>query len=261
VPTPASAENAETERGLLTTQAGSEIAHAAREQQILLSGLRIRLAAPGTSVAGPFVAQANAYADGRAIRVEVTGDTAQAAARALVARCAARLTASAKGWSPRPWPDPSRTGQPGPPLVHRAYGRIVRTKAVVPTVCRVEVAAATMDALDYDAHLFTDEASGEHAVIYRGGPVGYRVAFVRRTTPSHTADLPVVTDPKAAPELVPVAAAARLDTTLLPFLLFADPATGQARLLYRRYDGDYGLVTPTSTEPGNHRTGGPGQPG
>jgi hypothetical protein len=252
VPTPASAKDAETGRSPLTTQAGSEIAHAARERQILLSGLRIRLAAPGASEAGPVVAQANAYADGRAIRVEATGDTAQSAARVLVARCAARLTASTEGWSPRPWPDPSRTGQPGPPLVRRPCGRIVRTKAVVPALCRVQVAAATMDALDYDAHLFTDEASGEHTVIYRGGPAGYRVAFVRRTAPPHTTDLPLATDPKAAPELVPAVAAAHLDTTLHPFLLFADPATGQGRLLYRRYDGDYGLLIPTNGAATNH---------
>jgi hypothetical protein len=252
VPTPASAEDAETGRSLLATQASSEIAHAARERQILLSGLRIRLAAPGPSAAGPVVAQANAYADGRAIRVEATGDPAQAAARVLVARCAARLTASSQGWSPRPWPDPSRASRPGPPLVHRAYGKIVRTKAVVPTVCRLQVAAATMDALDYDVHLFTDEASGEHTVIYRGGPAGYRVAFVRRTTPLHTAGLPLATDFKAAPELVPVAAAARLDTTLLAFLLFADPATGQGCLLYRRYDGDYGLLIPRNGAATNH---------
>lgn len=251
MPTSASAEE-ETARSLLTTQAGSEIAHAARERQILLSGLRIRLAAPGASEVGPVVAQANAYADGRAIRVEVTGDTAQAAARVLVARCAARLTASSKGWSPRPWPDPARTDQPGPPLVHRAKGKIVRIKSVAPTVCRIQVAAATMDARDYDAHLFTDEVSGEHAVIYRGGPAGYRVAFIRRTAPPHTADLSLATDPTAAPELVSTAAAARLDTTLLPFLLFADPATGRGRLLYRRYDGDYGLLIPVNGAATNH---------
>jgi hypothetical protein len=52
--------------------------------------------------------------------------------------------------------------------------------------------------------------------------------------------------------LVPAAAAARLDTTLLPFLLFADPATGQARLLYRRYDGDYSLLIPMNDAATNH---------
>ncbi|HWG26778.1 sigma 54 modulation/S30EA ribosomal C-terminal domain-containing protein [Actinospica sp.] len=51
---------------------------------------------------------------------------------------------------------------------------------------------------------------------------------------------------------MPAAAAARLDTTLLPFLLFADPATGQARLLYRRYDGDYSLLIPMNDAATNH---------
>jgi hypothetical protein len=227
-----------------TAHARAEIAHAAREHQILLSGLRVKLTTPGPSSAGATMAQATAHADGRRIRVEASGDNPLSAVGSLVDRCAARLAVAHDGWSPRPWPDANRADQPGPPLVHRSYGRITRTKTVTPAVCHVQVAAATMDALDYDAHLFIDATTLEHALIHRGGPVGYRIAFVRRSGPPQAGDLPLVADPAAAPELVPAAAVARLDTTLLPFLLFADPESGDGRLLYRRYDGDYGLLIP-----------------
>jgi hypothetical protein len=36
----------------------------------------------------------------------------------------------------------------------------------------------------------------------------------------------------------------QLDATGLPFLLFAEPTSGRGRVLYRRYDGHYGLVRP-----------------
>lgn len=244
MPTQTSAADSATDRGAATAQARADIAHAAREHQILLSGLRIKLTTPGPSAAGPTMAQANAYADGRPIRVEVTGPTPQAAVRLLVSRCAARLAAARDGWNPRSWPDPYRADQPGPALAHRNVGRIARTKTVPAAVCRVQVAAATMDSLDYDAHLFIDATTLEHALVYRGGPAGYRVAFVRRASPPQAAGLPLVADPSAAPEMAPAAAAARLDTTLLPFLLFTDPASGDGRFLYRRYDGDYGLLIP-----------------
>jgi hypothetical protein len=36
----------------------------------------------------------------------------------------------------------------------------------------------------------------------------------------------------------------QLDATGLPFLFFAEPTSGRGRVLYRRYDGHYGLVRP-----------------
>lgn len=36
------------------------------------------------------------------------------------------------------------------------------------------------------------------------------------------------------------------EPTALPFLFFAEPASGRGRLLYRRYDGHYGLVRPAA---------------
>jgi hypothetical protein len=79
-----------------------------------------------------------------------------------------------------------------------------------------------MEQLDHDVHLFIDEVTGREAVVYRGTPAGYDV------------------DP---PRLASRAAVDRLNRGGQPFLFFAEAATGRGRLLYRRYDGHYGLVT------------------
>lgn len=226
--------------------AETEIARAARGLGVLVSGLRIRIDVPEVWRVLGVVAQANAYADGRPIRVQVIGESVEAAGKRLVERSRERLIEAAGGWSARVWPDPAVIRQPTSPLVPRDRGRIARTKTVTPVPSHVQVAAATMDVLDYDAHLFTDAETGEHALIYRGGPAGYRLARLRPAAPPHPGALRLVTDPWPAPTMTPDAATARLNASTLPFLLFADAATGAARLIYRRYDGDYSLLIPAS---------------
>jgi hypothetical protein len=39
-------------------------------------------------------------------------------------------------------------------------------------------------------------------------------------------------------------ALARLDATGAPFVFLADADTGRGNVVYRRYDGHYGLITP-----------------
>ncbi|MFI8458033.1 sigma 54 modulation/S30EA ribosomal C-terminal domain-containing protein [Kitasatospora sp. NPDC085464] len=46
------------------------------------------------------------------------------------------------------------------------------------------------------------------------------------------------------PELTVAEAVSRLDLTGLPFVFFTDTATGRGNVLYHRYDGHYGLITP-----------------
>jgi hypothetical protein len=48
-----------------------------------------------------------------------------------------------------------------------------------------------------------------------------------------------------APELTLPQAQQRLDVDDEPWLFFKDPASGRGQVLYRRYDGHYGLITPT----------------
>jgi hypothetical protein len=54
----------------------------------------------------------------------------------------------------------------------------------------------------------------------------------------------VVIEPQGAPKLDLDEAREQLDNNPEPWVFFTDPATERARVLYRRYDGHYGLITP-----------------
>ncbi len=62
----------------------------------------------------------------------------------------------------------ARLEVPGPP----GPRRIVRHKQPQLVRCSPDAAARTMDAMDYDIHLFTDPATETDAVVYRVGPTG-----------------------------------------------------------------------------------------
>lgn len=55
---------------------------------------------------------------------------------------------------------------------------MVRHKAYELVTATPDEAAFDLDLMDYDFHLSTDAGSGRDAVIYRGGPTGYRIAFI-----------------------------------------------------------------------------------
>src|SRR5258708_1486539 len=102
--------------------------------------------------------------------------------------------------TPRPGPAGAGGGL-RPPLVPVAHPRIVRVKTYPLIVCPAQVAAAYMDAMDYDIHLFTDSESGQSAAVHRTGPTGYRLTRLRPTAPPRQTRMPLVTDPRPAPRL------------------------------------------------------------
>ena len=51
-----------------------------------------------------------------------------------------------------------------------------------------------------------------------------------------------------APVLTLAEATTRLEALGRPFLFFVDAAAGRGNLLYRRYDGHYGLITPANAK-------------
>lgn len=217
-------------------QVRRRIAHTARESGILVADLRVRLTLPESATVAPVLAQANAYADGHPVRIQITAPTLEQAIDALAERTRGRLAETAHAWTPKPWPD---TRRPLLPL-HRPVtpGKITRVKACRLAVCRPEVAAAVMD---YDIHLFTDQETGDEAAVHRAAPTGYRLIRLR-PAPSRQTRLPLAVHPRPAPYLTATAAAERLNTTGAAHLFFAEPATGRGYVLYRRYDGDYTLL-------------------
>ncbi|WP_433560341.1 sigma 54 modulation/S30EA ribosomal C-terminal domain-containing protein [Nocardia sp. CA-151230] len=196
-------------------------------------------------VEGTSLAQVNLCVAGTPVRCQIEGPGA------LVLRLAAErldrsLNRQLAQALPRWAPDPARA-----PLVTVGEERpIVRRKHCVPRRCDPATAVATMDALDYDAHLFTDLDTGEDAIVYWAGPLGVRMARQHRLCPPRDFEhLPMTMNPHPTRILTESAAAVRLCGHGLPFLFFTDADDGRGRLLYRRYDGDLGLVIATSVRP------------
>jgi hypothetical protein len=122
----------------------------------------------------------------------------------------------------------------------------MRRKSFAMAPCTVDEAALEMDLLDYDFHLFSEEGTGSAGVIYRAGPTGYRLALVAPAPADQLSpfELPVTISTQPAPCITVEQASERLGLLGLPFLFFIDAAQGRASVLYHRYDGHYGLITP-----------------
>lgn len=120
---------------------------------------------------------------------------------------------------------------------------IIRRKTFALEVATPDEAAYDMELLGHDFYLFTDLSTGQDALIYRraDGAYGLRGAVAAQGgTPIVS---PVVLE-GPAPVMTEAEAVARLDVGLEPFVFALDPASGRGRVLYRRYDGHYGLITP-----------------
>lgn len=201
-----------------------------------VSDLRVRW----SELVGRVLAQANALVAGRRVRVQVAAPGCGEAVDLVVVRLTARVAAVTLSWASRAWPDADDGTQPTADTQASAGRKILRVKQVEPVWCQAEIAAGTMDAMDYRAHLFTDPKQEMDAVIYRAGPTGYRLARFRPGPPPHRTVAPLVLDVRPVPVLTRLEAAASLDETGLGHVFFADAATGRGRLLYRRFGGDYG---------------------
>ncbi|MGW4351891.1 sigma 54 modulation/S30EA ribosomal C-terminal domain-containing protein [Nocardia sp. NPDC004582] len=188
------------------------------------------------------VAQVNARFADTPIRVQADGPGGFALTFAAerLDRQLDRLTGRAE---PRWAPDPGRA-----PLASVTGERpIVRRKQCGLRVLDPVSAAAAMDAKDYDVHLFIDAETGEDAIVYWAGPLGVRMARQRRMRPPSSATWrPLTINSHPTRVLTEGEAAQRLCGYGLPFLFFTDPADRRGRLLYRRYDGDLGLVAGTA---------------
>ncbi|WP_236795428.1 sigma 54 modulation/S30EA ribosomal C-terminal domain-containing protein [Amycolatopsis sp. GM8] len=203
-----------------------------------------------TSTARPALAQVNLTVDGRPVRAQVAAAFFREAAVLLRARLSGHLTRLAHPVVPRSWPDADRR-RSGPPAVEikPAQRRIVRRKCYPLARCRPDEAALVMDVMDYDFHLFVDADTGQDSMVHRIGPTGYRLARLSGLRPpAPPASMPWTINVHDIPRLTPGQAAGRLDTTEMPYRFFRDTATGRGSVLYRRYDGHYGLLTATPGE-------------
>ena len=209
------------------------------------------------AVQRPVIAQANLDVDGRLVRAQVEGETAQEAIDLLEARLRHRLERVAEHWEqrrggqaeagPHEWRHESEpTHRPNYFPLAAEERTIVRRKSFAMAPCTVDEAADEMNLLDYDFHLFTERGTGIAGVLYRGGPGEHRLALVAPVPADQLSpfELPITISSRPVPCLTVEQATGRLGSLGLPFLFFIDAAQGRASVLYHRYDGNYGLITP-----------------
>ncbi|WP_156689307.1 HPF/RaiA family ribosome-associated protein [Mycobacterium sp. Marseille-P9652] len=220
----------------------------------------VRLSRHGDpAVARRVIAQANLDVNGRLVRAQVEGYTAREAIDLLEARLRRRLERTAQHWEGRRGAAPhvgehewARQSEPNhrPNYFPRPEDerRIMRHKSYSLPTCTVDQAAAEMELLDYDFHLFTEEGTRQDGVLYHEGLTEFRLAlvdpeFVDKLAPF---EMPLTISSQPAPRLTVDQAIERIELLGLPFLFFVDTARGRGSVLYHRYDGHYGLIAPAS---------------
>lgn len=132
-----------------------------------------------------------------------------------------------------------------PRLSHPPVGerQIVRRKTFASEPMTDEQAIWEMRLLDHDFFLYTNADTGEESVVYLR-PDG--TPALAQVTPASGG--PFSVDPVPAPVMLIDGAVERLNLTGEPFLFFVDAQTRRGNVVYRRYDGHYGVLIPAVQE-------------
>lgn len=209
--------------------------------------VRVRLSALRTR--GGAIAQANADVDGRPVRVQETAPAMDQAISALGERLRRRLERLSRSPGRRPGPRPNGNGaapveRRAPAYTFRAVGdgRLTRRKTFALWRETVAEAAEDLELLDYGFHLFTETGSGQDSALYRDDGAYRLVQLVPDPGAVAPAGLRFAVSPVPAAYLDVAGALHRLDRAGLPFVFFADSGTGRGSVVYRRIDGNYGLI-------------------
>ena len=221
--------------------------------------VRIRLSRHADpAVDKPVLGQVNADVDGRLVRVQVQAHTAREAVDALEAKLRRRLERVGEhsaarrermsSLEPHEWRHLSEpTQRPAYFPRPEAEREVVRRKSFGLQRCTIDDAVEEMNLLDYDFHVFTEAGTGRDSVVFRAGPTGYRLAQASPPHPDAMADVVtnITLSSHPAPVLSTDEAVERLGLTGWRFVFFVDAGTRRGHVLYHRYDGNYGLITPS----------------
>lgn len=227
----------------------------AREPVLFIRVKLTRL--PDPALERPALAQVNLDLNGRLIRAQVARPSMREAIDEVHDRLRDRVQRATGDWEAirggRPSDEPHEWRHVSLPTEHLAYfprpveeRQIIRHKAFGLSRMSIDEAAFDMEMLDYCFYLFIEDGSGIDSVLYcTDDPVGYRLAQVDlhadRIAFGSTA---VTISPLPALRLTIDEAVRRLDVTDFPFVFFRDTTTNRGCVLYHRYDGHYGLITP-----------------
>ncbi|WP_433228064.1 ribosome hibernation promotion factor [Actinomadura formosensis] len=223
-------------------------------EPVLFARVRLTMAAD-PAVARPALAQANLDVNGRLVRAQVAAETMPEAIDRLHDRLLHRLRRISRHWEARrgaqPLPGPHEWRHDAEPAQRPDYyprpveeRELIRHKSFTLASESPDEAAFDMESLDYGFLLFTDVETGQDSVIYHRGE-GYRLAQVTPREDRHDpVAVPLTISPHPPPRLSVPAAIQRLESIGLPWVFFLDDGTARGNVLYHRYDGHYGLITP-----------------
>ena len=229
------------DRALATTKVRAlcELGH----EPVLSAVVKLRVR-PDSADTLDAIAEASLDLNGVPIRAHAAAKTMGEAIDELGDRLTRRLRRHRKRLEDRHHePEPVRT-HPGYAHLDADEREVVRHKTLAMVPMTAEEAADEMDLLDHCFYLYLDSDHGLDRVVYRNGDHGLHV------TPS--VDGEDLSD--ARPPISPAAlvlnhlpleeAEVLLDEGDEAFVFFAEPGSDRGQVLYRRFDGHYGLVTP-----------------
>jgi ribosome-associated translation inhibitor RaiA len=203
----------------------------------------------------PAVAKGELDVNGRLVRAHVASGTLFAAIDLMESRLRQGLERLAhheeskhlrsRGPGEHEWQH-RRSAPARPPYFPRPVEEreVVRRKTFAVGEATPDEAVFDLELLDLDFYLFENLETGADNVVTRATGAGYELIepFAECSLEEHAADI----RPSA---IRPVAmsideARSHLDLGDEPFVFFIDPDSGRGRLLYRRFDGHYGLIVP-----------------
>tara|TARA_B100002049_G_scaffold126661_1_gene93690 strand:+ start:202 stop:969 length:768 start_codon:yes stop_codon:yes gene_type:complete len=195
----------------------------------------------------PAIAEATIDMNGVAIRAHASGDTMTEAIDRLDERLGRRLRRRRKRLEDRRHdrePEPTRS-HPGYASIPRDEREVVRHKSLAMHPMTVEEAVDEMDLLDHGFYLYLDTDHDIDRVVFHNGDGTIHVvpSVVGEDLPGDTRP-PIHPAPTVLNHLPLVEAEVLLDEGDEPFVFFAEPDSGRGQVLYRRFDGHYGLISP-----------------
>jgi ribosome-associated translation inhibitor RaiA len=218
---------------------------------------RVKLTqAPDPAVERPAIAQVTVDVNGEIVRAQRCAHDMREAIDLLQARLRDKLDHRAQhrhALRRRPAASPPGEWRHGdapsdrPPYFNRPADEreLVRHKSFVANEVTPDEAAFDMDQLDFDFHLFQERASGGDALLERLSNGSYRLTRVRPTAiePGRAA-VELVVSEHPAPVLGLDEAIERISASGERFVFFENAASGRGNVIYRRFDGHYGLLAP-----------------
>ena len=208
----------------------------------------------------PAIAEGVLDVNGQPVRAHVAADEMHAAIDVLVDRLRRRLDRYSHvrddrrarlrerhGDDEHEWRHGDRASQRPEYFDRPADERqIVRRKSYAVGEMTPDEAADALDLLGHDFFLFTNLQTGADAVVYYAVDGGLELidASGRSDAVGPEVVAPISLAGLAAPRCTTADATQELDLDIVPFVFFVDRETGRGNVVYHRYDGDYGLITP-----------------